>query len=50
MFIDTAADLKRAANNDNLAMGIVDGAGGDVKGVGIGIGHLTIGVYHYMVK
>ncbi len=43
MFIDTATDLKRAANNDNAAMGTLEGAGSVAKGFGLGIGHLTIG-------
>ncbi|CAF1213213.1 unnamed protein product [Rotaria sordida] len=43
MFIDTAADLKRAANNDNAAMGTLEGAGSVAKNIGLGIGHLTIG-------
>jgi hypothetical protein len=36
MFIDTAEDLKRAASNDNVAIGTLEG-------IGLGIGHLTIG-------
>jgi hypothetical protein len=43
VFIDSAADLKRAANNDNAAMGTLDGAGSVAKNVGLGIGHMTIG-------
>ncbi|CAF3658202.1 unnamed protein product [Rotaria sp. Silwood1] len=43
MFIDTAADLKRAANNDNAAIGTLEGVGSVTKNVGLGIGHLTIG-------
>ncbi|CAF4712285.1 unnamed protein product, partial [Rotaria sp. Silwood2] len=43
MFIDTAADLKRAANNDNAAMGTLEGVGSVTKNIGLGIGQLTIG-------
>ncbi len=43
IFIDTAADLKRAATNDSTAMGTLEGAGSVALGVGLGIGHLTIG-------
>lgn len=43
MFIDTAEDLKRVANNSNGAMRTLEGAGSVAKGVGLGLGHLTIG-------
>ncbi|CAF2655037.1 unnamed protein product [Rotaria sp. Silwood2] len=43
VFIDTAAGLKRAASNDNIAMGTLEGVGSVTKNVGLGIGHLTIG-------
>jgi hypothetical protein len=43
MFINTASDLKRAANNDNTTIGTLEGAGSVAKGVGLGIGHLTVG-------
>ncbi len=43
MFIDTAAELKRAANNDNTTMRTLEGAGSVAKGFSLGIGHLTIG-------
>ncbi|CAF1105142.1 unnamed protein product [Rotaria sordida] len=45
MFIDTAEDLKRAVknNNDSAAIRTLEGAGSVAKGVGLGIGHLTIG-------
>jgi hypothetical protein len=43
MFINTAAELKRAANNDNIAKGTLESAGTVAKGVGLGLGHLTIG-------
>ncbi len=43
VFMDTAADLRRAASNDNAAMGTLEGAGSVAKNVGLGLGHLTIG-------
>jgi hypothetical protein len=43
MFIDTIADLKRAANNDNTTKGTLEGAATVAKGFGLGIGHLTLG-------
>ncbi|CAF0759870.1 unnamed protein product [Adineta ricciae] len=43
MFIDTAEDLKRAVNNDDPVKGTLEGVGTVAKGVGLGLGHLTIG-------
>jgi hypothetical protein len=43
MFINTAAELKCAASNDNIPMGSLEGVGIIAKGLGLGIGHLTIG-------
>lgn len=43
MFIDTASGLKRAASDNNIAMGTLKGAGVVAKGLGLGLGHLTIG-------
>ncbi len=45
MFIDTAADLKRASSNDNPTLGKLEGAGSVAKGFGLGVGHLTIGCF-----
>jgi hypothetical protein len=43
MFIDTASDLKRAGNNENIARGTLEGAESVVKGFGLGVGHITVG-------
>ncbi|CAF2655019.1 unnamed protein product [Rotaria sp. Silwood2] len=43
MFINTTTGLKRAATNDNVAMGTLESVGSVTKNVGLGIGHLTIG-------
>ena len=43
MFVDTASGLKRAASNNNLSKGTLEGALVVAKGFGFGLGHLTIG-------
>ena len=43
MFVDTAADLKRSSSNANPTMRTLEGAGSVAKGVGLGLGHFSIG-------
>ncbi|CAF1422621.1 unnamed protein product [Rotaria sp. Silwood1] len=43
MFIDTASELKRTASNENTNRRTLEDAGTVAKGIGLGIGHLTIG-------
>ena len=43
MITDTAQDLERDAHNKNTALRTVQGAGCIARGVGLGIGHLSIG-------
>ena len=43
MFTHTAADLKRVANNTDSTVRTLEGAGTIAKGVGLGLGHLSIG-------
>lgn len=43
MFTDTAADLKRVANNSDPSTKTLESAGTIAKGVGLGIGHFSIG-------
>jgi len=43
MFINTAAELKRVANDENSSNKALEGAGTVAKGIGLGMGHLTIG-------
>ena len=43
MFIDTASDLKRSASTGSLGKRTLGGAGSIAKGVGLGLGHVSIG-------
>jgi hypothetical protein len=43
MFIDTASDLKRSASNNDTTTRTLQCAGSVAKGIGLGIGHITIG-------
>ena len=43
VFMDTAADIKRATDNENTAKATFDAVTSVAKGVSLSIGHLTIG-------
>ena len=42
-FIDTASDLKRSASTNDMTTRTFESAGSVAKGIGLGLGHVTIG-------
>ncbi len=44
IFLHASGGMRRAVSNTNLAAGLAGGAGGAVKHLGKGVGHLSLGV------